>query len=390
MTEPALVLRKGKDKAVRNRHPWVFSGAVKRMPDGLEDGGLAAVRSEDGELLGHAYVNARCSIVARMLGFGPEPPLDALRRNLESAWALRSALVAAGTNAFRVVHGEGDGLPGLVVDTYAGVCVIQVTTLGMDKLKPVVLESLGRLLKPRVIFEKSNLPSRREEGLDDVEGVLVGDLDGPVEIVENGRRFLVDVAGGQKTGFFLDQRETRDLVVRISAGRRVLNAFAYTGGFSVSALAGGASRVDAVDTSEPALELARRNVRLNGLDETRAGFEAADVFGVLRRKTLDYDAVILDPPAFAKKKADVVAACRGYKDINRLAMLRLPPGGLLLTFSCSHFVDEALFRQVVFQAAREADRTVRILHKHRMAFDHPLSVYHPEGEYLKGLLLHVA
>ncbi|MBN2207067.1 MAG: class I SAM-dependent rRNA methyltransferase [Candidatus Aminicenantes bacterium] len=390
MTEFALVLGKGKDKAVRNRHPWIFSGAVARTPAGLEDGGLAEVRSEDGEILGHAYVNRRCSILARMVSFGAEPPLDALRRNLDGAWALRSGLVAGTSDAFRVVHGEGDGLPGLVVDKYADVCVIQVTTLGMERLKPVVLERLRGLLKPRVLYEKSSSPARREEGLADAEGALEGTLDGPVEIVENGRRFLVDIERGQKTGFFLDQREMRELVVRLSPGRRVLNAFSYTGGFSVCALAGGALRVDAVDTSEAALALARRSVRLNGLEESKAGFEAADVFGVLRRKTLDYDFIILDPPAFAKKKTDVVPACRGYKDINRLAMLRLPPGGLLLTFSCSHFVDEALFRRVLFQAAREADRTVRILQKHRMAFDHPLNVYHPESEYLKGFLLHVA
>jgi len=389
VTEPALILHKGKDKAVRNRHHWIFSGAVKHLPASLDEGGLLAVRSAEGELLGHAYVNTRCSILARMVSFGAEPPLEAVRRNLEKAWALRENLLGGESNAFRVVHGEGDGLPGLVVDKYGDVCVIQVTTLGVEKLKPYVLEILRSLLKPRVIYEKSNLPARREEGLADIEGVLEGALDGPVEIVEGGHRFLVGIEGSQKTGFFLDQREMRKLVGRFSLGRRVLNAFSYTGGFSVYALAGSALRVDAVDTSESALELARQNVRLNGLDESRAGFEAADVFGVLRRKALDYDFIILDPPAFAKKKSDIIPACRGYKDINRLALLHLPPGGLLMTFSCSHFVDETLFRQVLFQAAREADRTVRILQKHRMAFDHPLNIYHPESEYLKGFLLHV-
>jgi 23S rRNA (cytosine1962-C5)-methyltransferase len=389
MSGPALILRKGKDKAVRNRHPWVFSGAVQSLPDALEEGGIVAVRSAEGDLLGHAYVNTRCSILARMVSFGSEPPLDALRLKLESAWELRRRLMDGQGDAFRVVHGEGDGLPGLVVDKYADVVVIQVTTLGMEKLKPLVLDILRGFLRPRAIYEKSNLPARREEGLPDAEGLLEGALDGPVEIVESGRRFLVAIEGAQKTGFFLDQREMRSLVVRLGAGRRVLNAFSYTGAFSVCALAGGARRADAVDTSEPALELARRNVRLNGLDMSKAGFEAADVFGVLRRKALDYDFIILDPPAFAKKRTDVVAACRGYKDINRLAMLHLPPGGLLLTFSCSHFVDETLFRQVLFQAAREADRTVRVLQKHRMAFDHPLNIYHPESEYLKGFLLHV-
>jgi 23S rRNA (cytosine1962-C5)-methyltransferase len=389
MTEPALVLHKSKDKAVRNRHHWIFSGAAKHLPSGIEEGSLLPVRSAEGELLGHAYINTKCSILARMVSFGAEPPLEAVRRNIERAWALRGMLFGEDTNAFRVVHGEGDGLPGLVVDKYADVCVLQVATLGMEKLKPLVLRILGGLLRPRVIYEKSSLPSRREEGLDDFEGPLQGELDGPVEVAENGLRFLVAIEGSQKTGFFLDQREMRRLVARFSPGRRVLNAFAYTGAFSVYALKGGALRADAVDTSEPALGLGRRNLRLNGLDESRARFEAADVFAFLRRKNLDYDFIILDPPAFAKKKSDVIPACRGYKDINRLAMLALPPGGLLLTFSCSHFVDEALFRQVLFQAAREADRTVKILQKHRMAPDHPVNIYHPESEYLKGFLLHV-
>jgi 23S rRNA (cytosine1962-C5)-methyltransferase len=389
MTEPALVLHKGKDKAVRNRHPWIFSGAVKRLPPDVEEGGLLPVRSAEGELLGHAYVNTACSILARMVSFGPEPPLEAVRRALGRAWALRGRLFGPDTNAFRVVHGEGDGLPGLVADKYADVCVLQVATLGMEKLKPFVLDVLDGWLKPRVIYEKSSLPARREEGLEDFEGPLRGELNDPVEIVENGHRFLVSIAGGQKTGFFLDQREMRRLVARFAPGRRILNAFAYTGAFSVYALKAGALRVDAVDTSAPALELARANLRLNGLDESRVGFEAADVFAVLRRKALDYDFIILDPPAFAKKKGDVISACRGYKDINRLALLHLPPGGLLLTCSCSHFVDEALFRQVIFQAAREADRTVKILQKHRMAPDHPVNIYHPESEYLKGYLLHV-
>ena len=225
--------------------------------------------------------------------------------------------------------------------------------------------------------------------LADFEGALQGELDGPVEIGEGGHRFLVDIAESQKTGFFLDQREMRRLAALFSRGRLVLNAFAYTGAFSVYALKGGALRVDAVDTSAPALELGRRNIGLNGLDESKARFEAADVFAFLRRKNLDYDFIILDPPAFAKKKSDVIPACRGYKDINRLAMLSLPPGGLLMTFSCSHFVDETLFRKVLFQAAREADRTVKILQKQRMALDHPVNIYHPESEYLKGFLLHV-
>lgn len=385
----AVVLMPGRDKAVKNRHHWIFSGAVRDLPD-LEDGAVLPVRSAGGDLLGHAYFNRKSAIIGRMIAFGPEPPDAAVRASLERALALRRAFFdPISTNALRLVNAEGDGLPGLIADLYGDVLVLQIATLGMEKLKPLVLEVLQAAVKPRSILEKSDLPARREEGLEPFEAVLFGEAGDRVRILEAGVPFWVSLSSGQKTGFYLDQRESRRLVRETASGRRVLNTFSYSGSFSVSALLGGAIRADSVDSSGEALALAQENFELNGLPSDAGLFFTADVFEFLREPALDHDYIILDPPAFAKKRTDVVAACRGYKDINRLAFQRIRTPGLVLTFSCSHFVDETLFQQVVFQAAHEAGRRVRIIQKHRQAFDHPVNVYHPETAYLKGFLLYV-
>lgn len=385
----AVVLRPGRDKAVKNRHHWIFSGAIRDLPD-FEDGAVLAVRNAGGEILGHGYFNRKSAITGRMIAFGQEPPESAVRGSLERALALRRAFFdPAATNAVRLVNAEGDGLPGLVADLYDDVLVLQIATLGMERLKPLVLDVLQAALRPRSVLERSDLPARREEGLGPFEAVLAGEAVDRVRVLEAGVPYWVALAGGQKTGFYLDQRESRRLVRGTAAGRRVLNTFAYTGSFSVSALLGGAVRADSVDSSEAALALAQENFELNGLPSDAGLFFTADVFEFLREPALDHDYIILDPPAFAKKRSDVVAACRGYKDINRLAFQRVRTPGLVLTFSCSHFVDETLFQQVVFQAAHEAGRRVRILQKHRQAFDHPVNIYHPETAYLKGFLLFV-
>ncbi len=388
MTEPTVILKKNKDKPIRQRHHWIFSGAVGKLPD-FENGDILAVESSEGELLGYAYFTRKSSISGRMVSFGPTPPLESVRRNLAGAIAMRQALVEPDTNAYRLVNGEGDGLPGLVVDRYDDVLVVQVATRGMERLKPVILDHLVKSLSPRSIYEKSKLPARQEEGLSECEGRLYGEEVSVVTVQEDGYRFLVEISGSQKTGFFLDLREMRRLVRSIASGRKVLNAFCYTGAFSMAALAGGAVSVHSIDSSRSAVDLAKRNLALNDFSEERNRFDIADVFEFLRRNTPPYDFIILDPPAFAKKKADIVPACRGYKDINRLALQKVMAKGLLLTFSCSHFVDERLFRQVVFQAAAEAGREARIIQKHRLAFDHPVNIYHPESEYLKSLLLYI-
>jgi 23S rRNA (cytosine1962-C5)-methyltransferase len=385
----AVRLHKNKEKAILNRHHWIFSGAVKSAPE-FEDGDMLPVESASGDRLGWAYFNRRCSIFGRMVAFGDEEPTAAVVRNLENAVALRAKLFdPTQTDAFRLVNGEGDGLPGLIADQYADTIVVQISTLGMERLKPTLTETLRRLTNPRAIRERSDGPARREEGLPPTNQTLWGEEVREVEIVENGLRFCVDVERGQKTGFFLDQREMRAAAARYAAGRRMLNCFAYTGGFSVAALRGGATRADSVDLSHGAAALARRNLTLNGFSESDNDFFVADVFEHLRATEREYDFIVLDPPAFAKRKDDTVRACRGYKEINRVAMMKVARRGVILTSSCSHFIDEKLFQQVAFQAAAEAGRTVRIIERHRLAPDHPINIFHPEGGYLKSLLLYV-
>jgi 23S rRNA (cytosine1962-C5)-methyltransferase len=346
--------------------------------------------SAGGDILGYAYFNRRSAIIGRMVSFGKTAPEDALRESVDQALRLRRRLFdTAVTNAFRLINAEGDRLPGLVADLYGDILVLQIATLGMEKLKPLLLDLLVSRVKPRAVFEKSDLPARREEGLESFEGALLGETPGTLKILEESLTFSVDIVHSQKTGFYLDQREMRKLVRDLGRGRRVLNAFAYTGAFSVYALKGGAERADSVDSSASAIELAQDNFEANGLSADSGVFFTADVFHFLRETDADYDFIILDPPAFAKRRSDVVQACRGYKDINRLALQKVGPQGFVLTFSCSHFVDEKLFQQVVFQAAGEAGRRVRILQRHRQAPDHPVNIFHPETEYLKGLLLYV-
>jgi 23S rRNA (cytosine1962-C5)-methyltransferase len=325
-----------------------------------------------------------------VLSFEDQPQEQFVRKLLEEAHALRKAhFNPAISNAFRLVNGEGDGLPGLVIDCYAELVVVQIHTCGMERLKPLIVENLRELLKPRCIYEKSLLPARRLEGLEDVRGVLFGEVVDEVEIVERGVRFIVPVQEGQKTGFFLDQREMRHEVSLHASGKRVLNCFSYTGGFALFALKGGAEYVESIDCSQTALELTKRNTRLNGLPADAHKLVHADVFDYLKTSALNFDFVILDPPAFAKKRSDVDAACAGYKEINRQAMEKMPARSLLLTASCSHYIDDQLFANLIFQAAQAARRNVKILSRHKLALDHPISIYHPEGSYLKSLLLYL-
>lgn len=381
-----LILKPGKDKPILNRHPWIFSGAVKHLPQ-CENGSLVQVFDDQNHLLGSAYYNRKSSIVARMVAWGSQDPVTSIKTSIQNAKALRKSLISANTNTYRLINAEGDFLPGLIVDRYDTSLVLQISTLGMEKLKPIILEELKQDFM--TIYEKSVAPSRKEEGLNAYEGILCGTLPKEIEILEKGHKFIANPQSGQKTGFFLDQVEMRAWVKILAQQRHVLNCFAYTGGFTVYALAGGALSVDSVDISSDALHLAERNCLLNGFKNSSNRFFAEDVFQFLRSKALNYELVILDPPAFAKSSKDVINACRGYKDINRLALQKMPKGSILITCSCSHFVDEKLFQQVVFQAACEAKRQVRIIGKHRQASDHPINLFHPEGSYLKSLVLFV-
>ena len=385
-----LRLKPGREKPLLNGHPWVFSGAVERLENYQAPGQLADVYTADGRFCGRGYVNTNSQIVCRILTSTQET-IDRrfFEKRLVRALALRRQHVDDCTNAYRLVNSEGDFLPGLIVDVYGPGLVCQFLTAGMERQKDLLLGILEELLQPEFIFERSDTAARNEEGLPPVKGLLRGALPENLTVRESDVQILVDVAGGQKTGFYLDQRENRRLVQSYARDRTVLDCFSYTGGFSLFAARGGARSVTAVDTSAHALELVRSNFVLNGFGGIPLRTERADVFTFLRQETELYDLIILDPPSFARAKSQVPKAARGYKDINLLAFHRLNPGGLLFTFSCSHFIEMRLFRQIVFAAAADAGRPVQVLKVLGHSIDHPVSLFHPEGDYLKGLLLRV-
>lgn len=382
-----VVLRPGKEKSLRQQHPWIFSGAIATGGKGRA-GELLPVYSSQGELLGTGYFNTRSSIIGRMVSFDARSPYEVVQENVRKAIALRRQVLSADITGYRLINGEGDFLPGLIVDLYGTVAVLQIGTLGMERLRPLLIDFLKQELPLTAIYEKSTLASRAEEGLEEESGWLFGLPTAQIEMKEYGLRYWVEPEFGQKTGFFLDQREMRQLIQKHAHGRSVLNCFSYTGAFSIAALAGGAQQALSVDSSAKALALASAHAQLNGFAK-RHQVEEADVFHYLRHAPISQNLIILDPPAFAKRRTDVVQACRGYKDINRLAMAKAPAGTLLLTCSCSHFVDDLLFQKVVFQASQEAKRKVRILDRHHLALDHPVNICHPEGHYLKSLFLYL-
>lgn len=386
----SVVLKPGREVHVRNRHPWVFLGAVESFPS-FENGAILPVIDASGNFLGHGYFNAGQSIVGRMINFDSADPLQSLVGHIRNAITLREQIIPNSTNAYRLINGEGDFLPGLIVDVYGPVLVLQINTLGMEKLKPAVLATLQEAFPSSAVYEKSSTSTRKKEGLADADGWLVGAVDMPTTILENNIQFSVDIVSGQKTGFFLDQRDMRSLVQTHAKDKSVLNCFAYTGGFSLYALAGGARKADSVDTDKRASLLTQQNLKLNGYGPDRGEVFTEDVFNFLERiKPTDYDFIILDPPAFAKRASDIPNASRGYRELNRSALQKLPPGGLLLTSSCSAHIDRELFQTIIFQAAKDVKRNVKILSYHLLAADHPVNLYYPEGDYLKSLLLWVA
>ncbi len=385
------ILQKGKERPVKNRHPWIFSGAIDRIDEGFEAGDLVRVLSANDEFLGVGYLNPGSQIVVRMLAF-EDIAIDEhfFDEKITQAFEIRKKFIPRDTNAYRLIHSEGDFLSGLVVDVYGDFLVAEFNTAGIDAWKPVIVRCLQKYFPSHSVFERSDSDLRKWEGLKRSVGVLVGsEPPEAVEILENGLRFGVDIKGGQKTGFFLDQRESREYVRTISAGKRVLNCFAYTGGFSVYAAKGGAREVVSVESSEPAVAMGRKNFERNGLGAEASVWAQQDVFDYLRATKKEFDMIILDPPAFCKSKNQVQHAARGYKDINLQALKQLPKGGLLFTFSCSSYITPDLFQKIVFGAASDAKRDVRILKKTSHAFDHPINIYHPEGEYLKGILCEV-
>lgn len=399
MTLPILKLKRGKEESLDRYHPWVFSGALVQMPgedSGIEEGDLVQVVASDGRVIGTGHFQIG-SIAARMLSFDPAEAIDEtfFRSRLSDAWALRRALglQRPDNTAFRLVHGEGDFLPGLVVDLYGPTAVLQAHSPGMHFAREIIARTLTELPEAgiRSVYYKSETTLPYKAHLDPQNAYIIGEYMGD-EAVENGLRFRIDWLKGQKTGFFVDQRDNRTLLRSLSGGRRVLNMFCYTGGFSVYALAGGALSVDSVDSSAKAISLTDSNVEINfGKDAGgRHRSFAVDAFKFLdNMESGAYDLIVLDPPAFAKHRSALRNALRGYRRINARAFEKIAHGGILFTFSCSQAVSKEQFRLAVFSAAAESGRRVRILYQLHQPADHPVNIYHPEGEYLKGLVLYV-
>ncbi len=391
-----LLLKPGKEKSARNRHPWIFSGAIARVQGTPQPGDIVEVLSHEGEFLARGYYNPHSQITVRLLTWDREEEIGRAfwRRRLQAALARRAALgLDAQTDAYRLVYAESDGLPGLIVDRYADWLVLQSLTLGIEPWKATLAELLVELLEPRGIYERSDVDVRAQEKLPMVSRLLWGEVP-PADllITENGLRFQVNAVHGHKTGFYLDQRENRRRVAAYCRGREVLNVFSYTGAFAVYAASQGAGSVANLDSSADALRAAEGNMRLNGLARANDQYLEGDAFSLLRRlrdQGRQYDLLILDPPKFAFSRAQLEAAARGYKDINMLGMRLLRPGGILCSFSCSGLVSEDLFQKILFGASVDVGREVRILERLAQGADHAVLLTFPEAAYLKGLVCRV-
>ncbi len=394
-----IILKKGREDSLLRFHPWVFSGAIAQIVGTPAEGDIVGVFSQGGDFLAYGHYQIG-SIAVRVLSFAGEDVLspDFWRNMIGRALRMRAAAGLAdaeATNCYRLVHGEGDGLPGLIIDYYDGVCVMQAHSVGMFRAKGSICEALksvyGSSLK--AVYDKSSGTAPFKAGLDLVDGYLYrseGFSDDEQVVLENGHKFFVNWTEGQKTGFFLDQRENRALVGKYSKGRNVLNLFCYTGGFSVYALGSGAVHVDSVDSSHKAVDMVERNMLLNGFGPSMHTGCCADAIEFLRDVPEDkYDLMIVDPPAFAKHRGALNNALRAYQRLNASAISKVASGGLVFTFSCSQVVDKEAFALAVFSAAARTGRSVRILDRLNQPADHAVNIYHPEGEYLKGLLLYV-
>lgn len=398
-----VFLTKGRDESLRRFHPWVFSGAIAKIDGDPKEGDIVAVYGHDSAFLafGHYQIG---SISVRVLSFdyaeiAEVGGCDFWTKRLQAAYDCRRALGLAEndkTTAYRLVHGEGDSLPGLIIDYYDGVAVLQAHSVGMFLSRGEIVEGLKRVYGDRLkgVYDKSSGTAPFKAGLDLNDGYIYGGIDDSQSVVlENGHKFYVNWEEGQKTGFFLDQRDNRALVGRYAAGKRVLNLFCYTGGFSIYALAGGALSVDSVDSSAKAIDMVERNVALN---EVVSGASARhtsyceDAIEFVKNSPADkYDLMIVDPPAFAKHRGALSNALRAYQRLNAAAISKIAPGGIIFTFSCSQVVDKGAFALAVFSAAAQAGRKVRIIDRLNQPADHSVNIYHPEGEYLKGLVLYV-
>ena len=392
-----LVLNPGKERSLLRRHPWVFAGSVARLEGRARPGDIVEVVADDGRFLGRAAWSPESQIRARMWSFAADITIDHAffkRRVAESVARRATHPLLAGESGLRLIHGESDGLPGVIADRFGDVVVVQLTSAGAEKWREALVAALVQATGCTAVYERSDSDVRGLEGLGPKTGCVHGELPKDVlTIVENGVRMEVDVISGHKTGFYLDQRDNRRLTGLLAAGRSVLNCFCYTGGFSLQALAGGATAVLSIDSSAPALDGARRNLAMNPqLDASRAEWLQADVFEALRALKSEgrrFDLIVLDPPKFAPSAAHADRASRAYKDINLFGFRLLNPGGILMTYSCSGGIGLELFQKIVAGAAIDAGVDARILHRLSAAADHPIGLAVPEGEYLKGLALQV-
>ena len=388
-----VYLKRGKEESLKRFHPWIFSGAIHHADKGIEEGEIVRVITADGEFIavGHYQIG---SIAVRVLSFHDECiDISFWRASLESALQMRIAVGIADcpqNNTYRLVHGEGDNLPGLVIDCYGDTAVMQAHSVGMHVSRMDICEALVQVMGNRIknVYYKSETTLPFKADLGQENGFIYGNTNENTA-VENGLRFHVDWLKGQKTGFFVDQRENRTLLEHYSKGKRVLNMFCYTGGFSVYAMRGEAELVHSVDSSAKAIELTKKNVELNFPGDMRHEAFCEDAFKYLDANDAKYDLIVLDPPAFAKHRGALHNALKGYTRLNVKGLQRIKKGGILFTFSCSQVVTKDHFRNAVFTAAAQAGRRVRILHQLHQSADHPINIYHPEGEYLKGLVLYV-
>ena len=387
-----VILQKGRDKNVRARHPWVFSGAIQEVKGQPQSGETVEVRAAHGDLLGLGAWSPQSQIQVRMWSVG-----KALIDREFFAGRIRHALqqreqlgITSRNTAYRVLNAESDGLPGVVVDKVGEWLIMQCLTAGAEYWKGMLAELLMEIIPCKGVYERSDVDVRKKEGLQQTTGLLQGEMPpAHIDILEEGRQYRVDVLGGHKTGFYLDQRDNRSLLQQYAAGKTVLNCFSYTGGFSIAALQGGAEKAINIDASQPALELAAQSAALNGLDAGRMESINGDVFQLLRQYRdagREFDIVVLDPPKFAENRKQLEKAARGYKDINLLGFKLLRPGGLLFTFSCSGLMDSSLFQKIVADAAVDAGCDASFIHRMDQATDHPTRLSFPEGYYLKGLV----
>ena len=393
---PSVTLKKSADSFIKRKHPWIFSGAIEKVEGNLSNGETVQIFTSDKKLVGLGSFSPSSQIRVRVWTFNPEEKIDSdyFRNKIEQAKSFREKIVnIKTTNAYRIINSESDGLPGLIVDCYGEYLVCQFLSSGAEFYKETFINILNDTFKPKGIYERSDVDVREKEGLKPIKELLIGkEPKELVEINENGLKFLVDIKEGHKTGFYLDQKDNRKLVSEFAKEKNILNCFSYTGGFSVYALASGAEMVTQIESSLSALEIANKNIEMNGLNISNIENINGDVFEVLRKfrdERRTFDLIILDPPKFAESSSQIQKASRGYKDINLLAIKLLNHGGILFTFSCSGHVSPELFQKIVSDAALDSGREVKIIKQLTQSADHPVSINFPEGLYLKGLVCFV-